>query len=68
MKQIADYIVSDGAFTVLELNGIDTDLWQERRWVFWQGFCIRTANIIKIYFEGGLKWQVLHREKTKAPC
>lgn len=36
--------------------------------MFWQEFCIRTANIIKIYFEGGLKWQVLHRQKRKHPA
>ena len=38
MKQIADYIVSDGAFTVLELNGIDTDLWRKGVGCFGKGF------------------------------
>lgn len=38
MKQIADYIVSDGAFTVLELNSIDTDLWRKGVICFGKGF------------------------------
>lgn len=38
MKQIADYIVSDGAFTVLELNSIDTDLWRKGVTCFGKGF------------------------------
>ena len=29
MKQIAEYIVNEGAFSVVELNAIDTDLWRK---------------------------------------
>lgn len=38
MKQIADYIVSDGAFSVLELNSIDTDLWRKGISLFGKSF------------------------------
>lgn len=38
MKQVADYIVSDGAFNVIELNGIDTDLWRKGVTCFGKGF------------------------------
>ena len=40
MKQIADYIVSDGAFTVLALNSIDTDLWRKGVGCFGKGFAL----------------------------
>ena len=29
MKQIADYVINDGAISVIELNTIDTDLWRK---------------------------------------
>ena len=29
MKQIAEYIITDGAFTPMELNGFDTELWKK---------------------------------------
>ena len=29
MKQIADYIVSEGSLNVMELNSVDTDLWRK---------------------------------------
>jgi type I restriction enzyme R subunit len=29
MKQIADYVVGEGAITPIELNSIDTDLWRK---------------------------------------
>jgi len=29
MRQIADYIINDGAISSVELNGINTDLWRE---------------------------------------
>ena len=29
MKQIADYIINEGAISVKELNSIDTDLWRK---------------------------------------
>lgn len=38
MKQVADYIVSDGAFNVIELNSIDTDLWRKGVTCFGKGF------------------------------
>ena len=38
MKQVADYIVSDGAFSVIELNSIDTDLWRKGVTCFGKGF------------------------------
>ena len=38
MKQVADYIVSDGAFSVIELNSIDTDLWRKGVTCFVKGF------------------------------
>ena len=28
MRQIAEYIINDGAITAVELNSIDTDLWR----------------------------------------
>ncbi len=34
MKQIAEYVVNDGAFTAMELNEIDTDLWKHGVQVF----------------------------------
>ena len=38
MKQVADYIVRDGAFSVIELNSIDTDLWRKGVTCFGKGF------------------------------
>lgn len=29
MQQIADYIINDGAITVMELNETDTELWKK---------------------------------------
>ena len=29
MRQIADYIIRDGAISVTELNQVDTDLWRK---------------------------------------
>ena len=29
MKQIAEYVITDGAFTPMELNGFDTELWKK---------------------------------------
>ena len=29
MKQIADYIVSEGSLNVMDLNSVDTDLWRK---------------------------------------
>lgn len=29
MKQIADYIINDGSFSIMELNDFDTDLWKK---------------------------------------
>ena len=29
MKQIAEYIINDGAITVMELNETDTELWKK---------------------------------------
>mgnify|MGYP004528627099 CR=1 FL=1 len=29
MRQIAEYIITDGAFTPTELNGFDTELWKK---------------------------------------
>jgi type I restriction enzyme R subunit len=28
MKQIAEFVINDGAISVMELNEIDTDLWR----------------------------------------
>ena len=28
MRQIAEYIINDGAITAIELNGVNTDLWR----------------------------------------
>ena len=38
MKQIADYIVSDGSFSVKELSDFDTDLWRKGVTCFGKGF------------------------------
>lgn len=52
MKQVADYIVSDGAFNVIELNSIDTDLWRKGVTCFGKGFApeLRTLSrfILKV--------------------
>ena len=45
MKQIADYIVSDGAFTVLELNSIDTDLWRKGIGCFGKSFALELQTL-----------------------
>ena len=29
MRQIAEYVINDGAISVVELNEIDTDLWRK---------------------------------------
>ena len=29
MRQIADYVASEGAITIKELNEVDTDLWRK---------------------------------------
>lgn len=38
MKQIADYIVSDGSFSIIELNAFDTELWKKGVTCFRKGF------------------------------
>lgn len=45
MKQITDYIVSDGAFTVLELNSIDTDLWRKGVGCFGKSFALELQTL-----------------------
>lgn len=45
MKQITDYIVSDGAFTVLELNSIDTDLWRKGIGCFGKRFALELQTL-----------------------
>jgi len=34
MRQIAEYVVSEGSFTITELNGFDTELWKKGITVF----------------------------------
>lgn len=45
MKQIADYIISDGVFTVLELNSIDTDFWRKGVGFFGKGFALEPQTL-----------------------
>lgn len=42
---ITDYIVSDGAFTVLELNSIDTDLWRKGVGCFGKSFALELQTL-----------------------
>lgn len=46
MKQIADYIINEGAVSVMELNAIDTDLWRKAVTNF--GVPDLTAEIIEL--------------------
>ena len=48
MKQIADYIVGEGAITIQELNSVDTDLWRKTMIAFNKDLSVITSEIITL--------------------